>query len=80
MTELIIDICYNCNSICKYCQWNKFNYRNHKETILLSQLLLSPKIIESLSISRILLSGGEPSLANNLKEILKYYSKFNLPI
>lgn len=44
MTELIIDICYEYNSSCNYCQWNKNNYESKfKKEIHLHDLLIPPE-------------------------------------
>lgn len=80
MIELVIDISYKCNSYCKYCQWNKTNHQKGKKDLPLDQLLLLKENIDSLNISRIVLSGGEPTLANHINEIISYYRKFSLPI
>lgn len=80
MTELIIDISYKCNSNCKYCQWNSKNSQKKKIDIPLNQVLLSRENLKSFDISRIVLSGGEPTLANHLKDIVTYYHRFLLPI
>ena len=80
MTELIIDVSYKCNSSCKYCRWNITNHQKKEITPPLDQLLLPKESIRSLNVSRIVLSGGEPILADNLDEVINYYKNFSLPI
>jgi len=80
LTELIIDISYNCNSKCRFCQWNIINSHETYLDLPLNQLLLSRENINSFNISRIVLSGGEPTLANNLLKIISYYKQFSLSI
>ena len=79
MTELIIDICYECNSSCNYCQWSKNNYSKFKE-IHLHDLLIPPESLRVLNIDRIVLSGGEPTLSKYIQEVVKYYNQLELPI
>lgn len=79
MTELIIDICYECNSSCNYCQWSKNNYRKFKE-IHLNDLLIPLESLRALNIDRIVLSGGEPTLSKYIQEVVKYYNQLELPI
>ena len=79
MTELIIDICYECNSSCNYCQWSKNNSSKFKE-IHLHDLLIPPESLRALNIDRIVLSGGEPTLSKYIQEVVKYYNQLELPI
>lgn len=79
MTELVIDICYECNSSCNYCQWSKNNYSKFKE-IHLHDLLIPPESLRALNIDRIVLSGGEPTLSKYIQEVVKYYNQLELPI
>lgn len=80
MTELIIDICYECNSSCYYCQWNKNNYDIKFKEIHLHDLLIPPESLRALNIDRIVLSGGEPTLSKHIQEVVKYYNQLELPI
>lgn len=81
MTELIIDICYECNSSCYYCQWNKDNKNDIEfNEIHLHDLLVPPESLKTLNIDRIILSGGEPTLSKYIQEVVKYYNHLELPI
>jgi len=80
MTELIIDICYECNSSCNYCQWSKTKYDNKFKEIQLQDLLIPPESLRALNIDRIVLSGGEPTLSKYIQDVAKYYNQFKLPI
>ncbi|MBD3215112.1 MAG: radical SAM protein [Candidatus Lokiarchaeota archaeon] len=80
MKELIIDITYKCNSSCKYCQWNAKNGKEIKKGIPIDNILVPPKTLNTLCISRIVLSGGEPLLASKLGRILKYYGNLSLDL
>lgn len=80
MTELIIDICYECNSSCFYCQWNKDNYESKFKEIHLPDLLIPPESLRALNIDSIVLSGGEPTLSKYIREVVKYYNQLELPI
>lgn len=79
MRELIIDITYQCNSECYYCQWSSSNSSVNRK-IPIKQLIVSQEKFKDLSISRIIINGGEPFLSKNLQPILTYYKGFNLPI
>jgi len=80
MTELIIDICYECNSSCNYCQWSKTKYDSKFKEIHLQDLLIPPESLRALNIDRIVLSGGEPTLSKYIQDVAKYYNQFKLPI
>ncbi len=70
----VIDITYICNSHCRYCQWG--NSKNPQKSHLQEEeCLLSPKIIDALGATRIVLSGGEPRLHPKLSHIVSYYRK-----
>ena len=68
----VVDITYMCNATCKYCQWgNKSTVgRIHK---LPNEAMLPIEILKALGTERIVLSGGEPQLHPNLKEIVQHY-------
>jgi molybdenum cofactor biosynthesis enzyme MoaA len=78
LKELIIDITYNCDSHCKYCQWNTKNNRKSKNPVPLENILVSRSNLTALNISRIVLSGGEPLLAPHLNRVLNHYNKASL--
>jgi cyclic pyranopterin phosphate synthase len=78
LKELIIDITYNCDSHCNYCQWNTKNKTKSKNPVQLEDILVSKSNLKALNISRIVLSGGEPLLAPHLKRVLNYYCKLSL--
>ncbi len=80
MTELIIDICYSCNSGCSYCQWNKNNDDRIFKKVYLDDLLIPAESLRALTIDRVVLSGGEPTLSKHIEEVVKYYRQLNLPI
>ncbi len=79
MRELIIDITYQCNSNCNYCQWSTFNFLIDR-IIPIKQLLVPENNLSGLKFSRIVITGGEPTLSENLSPVLKYYKNLNFPI
>ena len=74
---LIIDTTYECNSNCIYCQWASGNNVNRVEPSL-NHLLVSPKDLEILKIERVVFSGGEPLLSENIERLVTYYSGHKL--
>ena len=79
MRELIIDITYQCNSNCLYCQWSVSSSVGDRR-LSIKQLLVPEKNLIELGISRIVITGGEPVLSENLNPIIEYYKNFNFPI
>ena len=69
---VVVDITYVCNATCKYCQWgNKSTAgRVHKQP---SEAILPRETLKALGAERVVLSGGEPRLHSNLKEIVQHY-------
>ena len=79
MRELVIDITYLCNSNCNYCQWSVSNSIINR-LLPVKQLLVPNQTLIELEISRIVLTGGEPILSENLMPVLEYYKNLNFPI
>lgn len=75
--SLVIDVTYRCNASCLYCRWG-----SNKNMDEIDQpdfnILIPEKTIKSLGSERIVLSGGEPLIRNDLERIVSYYSKFNV--
>ena len=72
---LIIDTTYKCNSDCLYCQWAVSNNIERPEP---HHLFISPNKIKSLKIKRVVFSGGEPILSNDIERLVNYYSELGL--
>lgn len=75
--SLVIDVTYKCNARCLYCQWSS------KKTIDRidqpdTNILIPRMTLKSLESERIVFSGGEPLIRNDLDQIISYYSKFNV--
>jgi len=70
----IVDVTYQCNATCKYCQWGNPNnpLRRHLD---LQEILLPAETIKALGTERIVLSGGEPRLHPQLPEILSHFRR-----
>lgn len=79
MRELIIDITYQCNSECRYCQWSHSN-KEVNRNIPIHQLLVPEKTLNILDISRVVITGGEPILSENIDGVIGYYKKLSIPI
>jgi MoaA/NifB/PqqE/SkfB family radical SAM enzyme len=75
--SLVIDVTYNCNARCLYCQWGSdktIGRIDQPDT----NILIPQMTIKSLGSERIVFSGGEPLIRNDLDRIISYYSKFNV--
>ncbi len=75
--SLVIDITYNCNSNCLYCQWGDSS-NVLEEEVEFSELIISEKYLLALGTNRIVFSGGEPLLHRKLTELIDYYNKMNI--
>ena len=66
---LVIDVTYQCNASCSYCQWGspatgrKIEYN----------LRLPMETLSALGTKRVVFSGGEPLLRADLEELISYY-------
>ena len=71
---LVIDVTYNCNAKCQYCQWgnNKTPGRANQPD---NYIFISPETLQHLNTQRIVFSGGEPLLRKDLEHIISYYRK-----
>ncbi|MDK2826481.1 MAG: hypothetical protein PWQ44_1661 [Methanolobus sp.] len=72
--SLVIDVTYRCNGNCSYCQWST-NQKVRLDDEPDSNILIPNKTIESLGVERVVLSGGEPLIRNDLEEIISYYAQ-----
>jgi len=70
--SLIIDVTYNCNAKCEYCQWGnpKTSGRENQPN---EYIYLDKENLKTLNTQRIVLSGGEPLLRQDLEMIISYY-------
>ncbi|MCK4662605.1 MAG: radical SAM protein [Bacteroidales bacterium] len=70
--SLVIDVTYNCNAKCIYCQWG-----NDKTSGRVNQpdnyIYISKDTLRHLKTQRIIFSGGEPLLRKDLEQIISYY-------
>ncbi len=70
----VVDISYLCNASCRYCRWGDEN--NKADGILpLEDVLIPTETLAALGTRRVVLSGGEPLLHPQLKQILLYYGR-----
>lgn len=70
--SIVIDVTYNCNAKCHYCKWgsNKTPGRINQP----DNFVLIPKsTLQHLKTDRVVLSGGEPLLRQDLEEIITHY-------
>lgn len=72
--SLVIDVTYNCNAKCHYCQWgnnktpNRINQPNN-------YIFISADILKHLKAQRVVFSGGETLLRQDLEQIVSYYKQ-----
>lgn len=69
---LVIDVTYRCNAPCNYCQWSIHN-KIHKSDEPDIHVYIPKDTIRALNINRIVFSGGEPLLRQDLLELVRYY-------
>lgn len=75
--SLVIDVTYNCNGKCLYCQWSSDKTIDRIDQ-LDTNILIPQMTLKSLGTERIVFSGGEPLIRNDLERIISYYSKFDV--
>jgi MoaA/NifB/PqqE/SkfB family radical SAM enzyme len=72
--SLVIDVTYNCNAKCHYCRWG-----NSKTPGRLNQpdeyIYIPVETLQHLNTERIVFSGGEPLLRQDLEQIISYYNQ-----
>lgn len=75
--SLVIDVTYNCNAKCHYCQWG-----NSKTQGRVSQpdnyVYIPRDTLRHLQTDRVVFSGGEPLLRQDLEKIIEYYKQTNI--
>jgi len=75
--SLVIDVTYNCNAKCHYCQWG-----NNKTLGRVNQpneyVYISNDTLNHLQTDRIVFSGGEPLLRQDLEKIIAHYKQTNV--
>lgn len=74
LNSLVIDVTFNCNAKCAYCQWGS----KHTEGRVNQPnefIYLTEDNLNALDTERIVFSGGEPLLRQDLEEIIAYYKK-----
>lgn len=74
---LVIDVTYRCNANCLYCQWSS-NETDGRVDQPDTNVLIPSMTIESLGSQRIVFSGGEPLIREDLERIISYYSQLNV--
>ena len=74
---LIIDVTYQCNSRCIYCQWSLSNNIERIEPNI-EHLMISSELLRSLKVKRVVFSGGEPILSKHIGELIRYYTDYGL--
>lgn len=75
--SLVVDVTYKCNASCKYCQWGDHVNPTHghqpQEAVMLPQGTLN-----LLGTERVVFSGGEPLLRQDLEQLVEHYRGFRL--
>lgn len=75
--SLVIDVTYNCNAKCHYCQWgdNKTQGRVSQPD---NYVYIPNNTLKHLQTERVVFSGGEPLLRQDLEKIIAYYKQPNI--
>lgn len=72
--SLVIDVTYNCNAKCHYCQWG--NSKTHGRVSQPDEYIyISTDTLKHLQTDRIVFSGGEPLLRQDLEKIIAHYKQ-----
>jgi len=72
--SLVIDVTFNCNAKCQYCQWG--NKKTPGRINQIDEFIYVPyKYLNTLKTDRIVFSGGEPLLRSDLGKIINYYKE-----
>ncbi len=74
---MVIDVTYRCNSRCSYCRWGNPSTPGRTDQSN-EQVYLGDDILKNLNVTRIVLSGGEPLLRNDLDKIILHYSNLGI--
>lgn len=75
--SLVVDVTYKCNASCKYCQWGDHANPAHQHQPQ-DAVLLPLKTLILLGTERVVFSGGEPLLRNDLEKLVEHYRGFHL--
>lgn len=67
---LVVDVTYRCNATCGYCQWGVPGARGREVS---GDLRVPVPTLSALGIKRVVFSGGEPLLRDDLEHIAAYY-------
>lgn len=69
---MVVDVTYNCNAKCHYCKWgsNKTPGRVNQPDHF---ILIPASTLQHLGTERVVLSGGEPLLRQDLEQIISHY-------
>ena len=70
--SIVVDITYVCNATCRYCRWGDAKTFG-RTACSLEDILISSETLQNFGTKRIVLSGGEPRLHPEIKQILHYY-------
>lgn len=67
---LVVDVTYQCNASCAYCQWGTPGASGREAKY---DLRVPAETLAALGTKRVVLSGGEPLLRSDLEGIISYY-------
>lgn len=72
--SIVIDVTYNCNAKCHYCYCSKnsFSEKNNQPD---NFIYVSKELLQHLKTERIVFSGAEPLIRQDLETIIAYYKQ-----
>jgi len=74
---LVVDVTYKCNLRCRYCKWSIDN-KVIRDNIESNKITISTSILDALEIGRVVFSGGEPLLRDDIYNLINHYNKIGL--
>jgi len=75
--SLVVDVTYKCNASCKYCQWGDHANQTHEHQPP-EAVLLSWETLRLMGTERVVVSGGEPLLRQDLEKLVEHYHRLQL--
>src|SRR5438132_493636 len=77
--DLRLSVTDRCNFRCVYCMDPDFRYMPKQQLLTLDEYLICARICLALGITKIRITGGEPTLYPQINELIAELGKMNVP-